>query len=101
MNKTVIEISRDENFPFGYGRLDFEKRENAQVMEALVRWSQEHPNQIIYTHYVTHEYEKVGELGKYDFSKGSWTSSHHPVVDRCHFVCYCTIYYQDKYVLQT
>lgn len=96
MKKVIIEIKRNENFPFGYGDLKPITADSPEVIDKIVEWSQNNPDFVVYRHYVRCDYEKVGELGQYDFAKEKgWSEGYRPGVDRCHQVYYLIIYFQD------
>jgi hypothetical protein len=94
MNKVKIEIERDENFPSGYGRMSLLEENSPFVLDKLIEWSKTNNRFKIYRHKVGYVEEGAGTLGKYNFGKGWINHDKNDGADKCHFVCYLTIYYQ-------
>jgi hypothetical protein len=94
MDKNIIEINREENFPYGYGSMSQLSESSSEILDALIEWSKKNPTVKIYKHIVSYSQEKVGELGDFDFSKDWIPFNNRPVVPRCHRVCRLIIYFQ-------
>jgi hypothetical protein len=98
MEKTSIELRRDENHPKGYGNWNDPTADSSEILDRLINWAQRPENlgQKIYRHVLRIAEEKVGELGEYDFSVGGWSQAFERGhgIQRCHRVIYLDIYHQ-------
>lgn len=111
MNKKTIEISREKDFPIGYGKVSYLNENSEEILNKLMDWSQEWENleKKIYKHKIKYLEEnhsdrvykyfycgRIIEKEEYDeLLKNPENCLAKPYqVNYCDLVCYLDIYYQ-------